>query len=76
MSMPKITSDYSAIVFADQGFSLDLSRGRPQPRKPKPPPPPTPLSAAELRYLHVEHVITSMRAANGRPATFIRAEAA
>lgn len=73
MSMPAIPSDYSAIVFADQGIDLDLSRGRPKPRKfkAKAPPAPKPLSAAELRYLQVEHVITSMRAANDRPATFI-----
>jgi hypothetical protein len=75
MSMPAIPADYSALVFADQGLSLDLSRGRPKPRKPKVKvDKPRELSQAELRYAQVEHVIVSMREKCGRPATFIRPE--
>jgi hypothetical protein len=65
--MRDVPQDYSAIVFADQGLAVDFSRN------PTPTPEPR---AADLRRLQVEHVMTRMRAANGRPATFLWPEAA
>ena len=67
--MKDVPQDYSALVFADQGLALDFSRSRPESRTQA-------LSAAEIRRMQVEHVLTRMRADNGRPAIFLWPEAA
>lgn len=67
--MNRVPQDYSALVFADQGLTLDMSRTFKAPRKRQPKP--REVLIDEMRHMQTEHVLTRMRAANGRPATFI-----
>jgi hypothetical protein len=70
----RVPHDYSALVFADQGLSMDMSREFKAPRA-KRQRKPAPVLIDEMRRMQTEHVITRMRAANARPATFIWPEA-
>jgi hypothetical protein len=61
----RVPQDYSALVFADQGLAMDMSRTFKAPRaKREPKPPLVPMS--EFRRLQAEHVIAKMRATQGR----------
>lgn len=68
--MNRVPQDYSAVVLADQGLSMDMSRTFKAPRA-KREPKPAPMPFSEVRRMQTERVLTRMRAANGRPATFI-----